>query len=117
MSLYSLAASLFADMDKARASGGGRGEKGLRDEGRVTARSEGELLPRLTTSGEPYDDDADDAKQTTATIELLEGCLNDVQKVKLSDTKVNTAVPGIVSVCRVPPSNATIMIKSGCLVT
>lgn len=78
MSLYSLASSLFADMDKARAVGGAG--KGRRDEARVTARSERELLPRLTTCG-GRDDDNSDTKQTTPTLELLEGCLHDVQKV------------------------------------
>lgn len=76
MSLYSLATSLFADMDKARAVGA---ENGRKDEFRVTARSEGEFLPRLTSGGR----DDDDAKQATPTLELLEGCLHDVQKVTL----------------------------------
>lgn len=82
MSLYSLVDSLFADMDKARAAGA---EKGRREGGRATASSEGELPPRLITFGRDVDDDDDDTKQPTPTLMLLEGCLDDVQKVYLYD--------------------------------
>lgn len=83
MSLYGLAAELFADMDKIRAASTttykarknqqqrGTSESGVREQLQHTG--EGDLLPRFTPGGSG-------ANHVPPTLELLEGCLNDVQQ-------------------------------------
>lgn len=80
MSLYSLATDLFADMDKVRAATatdkatktqqqrGTPESRGREQPQRATCK--GNLLPRLATG----------SSDTPPTLELLEGCLHDVQK-------------------------------------
>lgn len=88
MSLYGLAADLFSDIDKARAAGPSIHSRDLsRGGGQSSALSkwkqmrpqpgqEGEL-PRLRSGGRQAEHD-----KRTPTLELLEGCLRDVQQVR-----------------------------------
>lgn len=83
MSLYSLASDLFADMDKVRAAAVSD-KTTKRHQRRISNKGPRPQLRAFANVGKPLPGlsaQQDDNRKEPPTLELLEGCLLDVQKV------------------------------------